>query len=29
MEERITKYDNVLINAGQRGKLILMSPSDI
>ena len=29
MEERITKYDNVLINAGQRGKMILMSPSDI
>ncbi len=29
MEERITKYDNVLINARQRGKMILMSPSDI
>jgi Cys-tRNA(Pro)/Cys-tRNA(Cys) deacylase len=29
MEKRIMKYDKVLINAGQRGKMILMSPTDI
>ncbi len=29
MEERIMHYDSVLINAGQRGKMILISPGDI
>ena len=29
MEERIIQFNKILINAGQRGKMILMSPSDI
>jgi len=29
MEKRILDYDRVLINAGQKGKMILMSPGDI
>jgi Cys-tRNA(Pro)/Cys-tRNA(Cys) deacylase len=29
MDDSIAKYDKILINAGQRGKMILMSPADL
>ena len=29
MDADITKYQKILINAGQRGKMILMSPADL